>query len=147
MSDKLKKIKDDLGDLVSNWRECYGRRYYCDVEPANIVPAARRLVEHHGLRLATASGVDARERLEIIYHFSLDVEGAFISLCVTVRKEKPEVDSLAPYLKAAEWIEREVHEMFGIKFIGHPHPKRLLLADDWPEGVYPLRRDGKGLKA
>ncbi|MCX6358013.1 MAG: NADH-quinone oxidoreductase subunit C, partial [Candidatus Aureabacteria bacterium] len=52
-------------------------------------------------------------------------------------------DSLAPVLKAAEWIEREIHEMLGVRFTGHPNLKRLLLADDMPEGRYPLRRDGE----
>jgi len=45
-------------------------------------------------------------------------------------------------MKCAEWIEREIHEMFGVNFKGHPNLKHLLLKDDWPEGNYPLRRDG-----
>jgi formate hydrogenlyase subunit 5 len=46
-------------------------------------------------------------------------------------------------MPAAEWIEREIQDLLGIRFDGHPNPKRLILADDWPEGVYPLRKDFK----
>ena len=41
----------------------------------------------------------------------------------------------------AGWSEREYMDLLGMKFTGHPNPKRLILADDWPEGVYPLRKD------
>jgi len=39
------------------------------------------------------------------------------------------------------WIEREMRELLGITFEGHPDPRRLLLPDNWPDGVYPLRQD------
>jgi NADH:ubiquinone oxidoreductase subunit C len=42
---------------------------------------------------------------------------------------------------AAEWIEREMWELLGIRFRNHPDLRHLLLSDDWPEGKYPLRRD------
>ena len=41
------------------------------------------------------------------------------------------------------WIEREIHEILGINFKGHPDMRKLLLPEGWPEGVYPLRRDYK----
>ena len=141
MSDLLDRIKDDLGDRAANWEERRGRRYYCDVAPGAIVETARLLYEKHGLRLITVSGVDCRERIELLYHFSLDREGAVVSLRVSLGKENPEIDSLAPHLKAADWIEREIHELLGVGFRGHPDLRHLMLADDWPEGRYPLRRD------
>jgi NADH-quinone oxidoreductase subunit C len=42
---------------------------------------------------------------------------------------------------AAEWIEREMWELLGIKFLGHPDLRHLLLSDDWPEDNFPLRRN------
>lgn len=50
------------------------------------------------------------------------------------------VPSLVPLWNAANWLEREAYDMFGISFIGHPNLKRILLADDWSEG-HPLRKD------
>jgi len=141
MSSRLDEIKEELGDQMANWQERQGRRVYCDVTAVNLLPAVHALVKRHGARLITASGTDTRAALEILYHFSLDGEGTVISLRVSLPKSDPEIDSLSPFIRAAEWIEREIHEMLGVAFRGHPDPRRLLLADDWPEGNYPLRRD------
>ena len=53
------------------------------------------------------------------------------------------MDSLANVFSGANWIEREIHEMLGVNFKGHPDLRKLLLSDDWPEGVCPLRADYK----
>jgi NADH-quinone oxidoreductase subunit C len=50
------------------------------------------------------------------------------------------VPSLVPLWRGADWLEREVYDMFGITFEGHPNLRRMLLADDWDEG-FPLRKD------
>ena len=81
--------------------------------------------------------------MEILYHFTIEDINLLISLRVKLSKSKLEIDSLAPSFEAANWIEREIHELFGINFKGHPDLRRLLLSDEWPEGVYPLRRDYK----
>ena len=68
-----------------------------------------------------------------------------ISLRVlTGNKEKPEMESITSIIKGAEWIEREIWELLGVNFKGHPNLKRLLLDKTWPEGKYPLRREEKG---
>jgi NADH:ubiquinone oxidoreductase subunit C len=53
------------------------------------------------------------------------------------------MESIAKRIPALNWIEREIHEMLGVEFKGHPNMKRLLLADSFPEGKYPLRKDFK----
>ena len=52
----------------------------------------------------------------------------------------PQFISLTNALPAANWQEREIQDMFGLKLEGHPNPRRCALHDDWPE-VYPLRKD------
>jgi Ni,Fe-hydrogenase III component G len=56
--------------------------------------------------------------------------------------EKPELkmDSFTDFMPAADWIEREIHEMLGVDFVGHPNLTKLLLPDDWPEGNHPYRK-------
>ena len=93
-----------------------------------------------GIRFAIASGTDTPGGFEILYHFSFDKTGLIVSVRVLIEdKNNPEIDSLAVISPAFEWIEREMWEMLGIKFTGHPNLKRLLLSEDWPEGKYPLR--------
>ena len=144
MTAVLGKIRDAFPDRLLNWEERHGKRFYADVADDTLVALVRALFETWRLRFITVSGTDTRAAIELLYHFSADAEGAVLSLRVTLPKEKPEIDSLAPHLKAAEWVERELREMLGVEFRGHPDPRRLLLADDWPEGVYPLRHDAVG---
>lgn len=49
--------------------------------------------------------------------------------------------SLTPFIYSANWYEREIQDMFGIRAEGHPDPRPLVLYDTWPEGTYPLRKD------
>ena len=79
--------------------------------------------------------------IEILYHFLVEDINLLISLRVFLDRDKPEIESLAKDIEAFNWIEREMSELLGITFIGHPDPRRLLLADNWPEGVCPLRQD------
>jgi Ni,Fe-hydrogenase III component G len=80
----------------------------------------------------------------VLYHFCDDRRGYVVTVKALIRdKIKPQIQSLAPVIPGAEWIEREVHDLYGIDFINHPNLRRLILSDDWPEGVYPLRKDNK----
>jgi len=56
-------------------------------------------------------------------------------------REAPVVPSLSEIIPSAEAFERELREMFGVEISGLKTPERLYLPDDWPEGVYPLRKD------
>ena len=56
-------------------------------------------------------------------------------------EDNPEFPSIAAKLPAASWAEREVYDLLGLHPKGHPDLRRLILPEDWPEGVYPLRKD------
>ena len=64
-----------------------------------------------------------------------------VSVRSLLSRQKPSMPSLAPVIKAANWIEREMNELMGVEFEGHPDMRRLVLGQDWPQGVYPLRKD------
>jgi Ni,Fe-hydrogenase III component G len=91
-------------------------------------------------RYVIVSAMDSKEGYEIIYHFSDDKSGWIMNLNVLLPHDKPEIESITPIVYGAEWIEREIMDILGIKFIGHPKPERLFFSEDWPEGEYPYRR-------
>ena len=137
----LDEIKNRLKHKISDWYEHNPQRIYFKVDKKDIREIARVLFKDLGLRFATASGMDTPSGFEIVYHFSFDKTGQMISVRTFIEdKKNPAIDSLAVISPAFEWIEREIWEMLGIKFVGHPNLKRLLLAEDWPEGEYPLRQ-------
>ena len=84
-------------------------------------------------------GPAAAARFEVVYHFfSLPLK-ARIRLKVPVEESSPEVDSVASLWATADWFEREVWDMYGIRFRGHPSLKRILMYPEF-EG-HPLRKD------
>jgi len=76
----------------------------------------------------------------VYYLYALDSAHGFVFVRVPISTDKPELLSLTNAVHAANWQEREIQDLFGIKLIGHPNPRRCVLHDDWPE-VYPLRKD------
>ncbi len=133
---KVRSGKDMLGFLDRS-----AKRVYFTVKKESLPKLVRYLFNDVKARFAIASGVDTRKAIEILYHFSIDSIGLIVSLRVILEKPRPGIDSLTSIMKCAEWIEREIHELLGVDFPGHPNLKHLLLKDDWPEGNYPLRRD------
>jgi len=134
------QIREKLGSKVIDWYQHSSRRIYVSIKPKDIREVASLLFNELKLRFSIATGLDTPKGFEILYHFNFDKSGEIISLRVLLEdKKNPQIDSLATLFPAAEWIEREMWELLGINFIGHPNLKRLLLSDEWPEGKYPLR--------
>lgn len=117
------------------------RRTYIKINRERTYESAQYLSKELGCRLSTATGIDTRDGIEILYHFSHDASGTYYNIKTIVPKDEPRIKSLADFLPAANWIEREIHELLGVEFVGHPNLVPLLTAEDWPEKTYPLRRD------
>lgn len=141
IDDTITKISAALGDRVLKIARHSDKRAYLEIAPQTVIAAAQLMYQELGARFQIATGVDIREGIEIMYHWVLDDEGLVITLRTVLDHEKPEVDSIAPVLAAAEWIEREMWELLGIHFRGHPDLRHLLLDDDWPQDNYPLRHN------
>ena len=139
--DIVENIKVRAGEDMLDLKDRSERRVYVTIKKEILPKIARYLFKDVRARFVIASGVDTRSAIEILYHFSIDEIGLIVSLRIILDKSDLEVDSLTPIMKCAEWIEREIHELLGVNFKGHPNPKHLLLKDDWPKGDYPLRRD------
>jgi Ni,Fe-hydrogenase III component G len=112
------------------------------VEPARLLECVRPLVEAHWGYLSAVTGLDhgpQEGHLEVLYHFCQ--KAAVLTLRVMLPRERPVVPSVCGLIPSATLFERELMEMFGIQCEGTPDTRRLFLSDDWPEGVYPLRKD------
>jgi membrane-bound hydrogenase subunit alpha len=140
LKNRLSEVKDKLIDI----EKMVDSRIFLSCEAENAYAVNKFLFEDVPLRFVIATGVDSDDCFEILYHYSNDETGHVVTLKALIRdREKPAIDSIAPFLPAAEWIEREIHDILGIDFRNHPDMRRLILSDDWPEGVYPLRKDAK----
>jgi len=140
LNNRLAEIKDKL----IGTEQPLDNRIFLSCEAENSYEISKFLFEDVGCRFVIVTGIDAEDCFEVLYHFSYDQLGTVITVKAFIRdRENPAIESIAPFLPAAEWIEREIHDILGIDFKNHPNLRRLILADDWPEGVYPLRKEVK----
>lgn len=110
------------------------------IDPANIVELCRYLkTERQFNRLCAVSGVDwlpADPRFEVVYSLQSTSDWRRLRLKCRVNEE---IDSVYSVWRAADWYEREIFDMFGVKFRNHPDLKRILMPEDWVG--HPLRKD------
>jgi NADH-quinone oxidoreductase subunit C len=95
--------------------------------------------------LSSVTAVDfvkERDVFEVVYHLLSMEHNIRVRIKAEVLASKPELPSVTPVYKSANWFEREAYDMFGINFLGHPDLRRILNPDDFPG--YPLRKDFDG---
>lgn len=136
----IARIKETLGGKAVSFSQPKPNRFYVRMNREDIPKAVRLIFEELSARYVIVSGVDTPSGMELLYHFSFDEADLVATVKVLLDKECPKIESITPIVRGAEWIEREIHELLGVEFAGHPNMRRLILAEDWPEGVYPLRR-------
>jgi NADH-quinone oxidoreductase subunit C len=94
--------------------------------------------------LSCITGVDngaQQGTMEVVYNLYSIPYNHHLMVKVVLPRENPEIESLCSIWRGANWLEREVFDMYGIKFLNHPDLRRILMPADW-EG-YPLRKDFK----
>jgi NADH-quinone oxidoreductase subunit C len=115
------------------------KRISATLSPVQFRQGLQQLIDHDFNRLVTITGNDIEKQIELIYH--LVRGGTIISIKTLVAKTTSTHPTISDLLPAATLYEQEVHELFGITFQGHPDLTHLLLPDDWPPHVYPLRKE------
>jgi NADH-quinone oxidoreductase subunit C len=109
------------------------------VKKDELLNVAQKVKEMGFGHLSVITGVDYKDRFEVIYNFFSYKKKQNLALKVILDHEKPEVDSLTSLWKGADWLERETYDLVGVKFKGHPNLVRILLPDGWIG--HPLRKD------
>ncbi len=144
MDKKLEKIaqalEKDFGASFEEFRD----EAHVFVQPEQIVDALTALRDKYEFTLLSAmTAVDycpqEEPRFHVIYQLTSVTENLLVQVRVPVTASRPEVPTVSAVFASANWREREIWDMFGIHFDGHPDPRRILMPDDW-EG-HPLRKD------
>jgi NADH-quinone oxidoreductase subunit C len=114
-----------------------------EVAPERIVPVCRFLkAELWFVRLSAVTAVDrfpAEPRFEIVYLPHSIERNERLRLKCRVGGERPEIDSVTSVWRSANWYEREVFDLFGVRFRNHPDLRRILMPETW--SGHPLRKD------
>jgi Ni,Fe-hydrogenase III large subunit/Ni,Fe-hydrogenase III component G len=119
-------------------------RLFLTVARENMLAVADYIFNTAKGRLILCSGTDKSPingTYEVTYIFSLDSDNLIVAVKELVDPADPRVSSLTNIIPGADWHERELRDMVGIVPENHPDPRRLLVSDDWPEDVFPLRKD------
>jgi NADH-quinone oxidoreductase subunit C len=144
MDEALQILRADLGEDVRAVAEFRGETSV-EIAPARIVDACRALRDAPALRFTRLAGQTAVDywpdepRFAVIYQLHSLEKGLRLRLVLHLEGDAPRVASVVGVFPSANWHEREIYDMFGIRFAGHPDLRRLLMPADW-QG-HPLRKD------
>lgn len=143
----IQSLQDVFSDYIANIYEFRGETTFT-VGSESIFDICSTLKNDYGfLYIADLTAVDYLEvkhpRYEVVYYlhrFDENYEdNTRIRLKAELSDKNPKIDSVTPIWKSANWFEREVYDMFGIEFTGHPDLRRILMPEDYEE--FPLRKD------
>ncbi len=133
-----RRINEALPGAATEWNGAY-----VWVEPESLLDVARFLKDTPDLDFSTLRGitaVDYVEHFEIIYHLlSMRRNHSVVLKTRRFGREEPTIDSVIGIWKGADLQEREVWDLMGVRFEGHPNMKRVLLWEGFPG--HPLRKD------
>ncbi|MFA6001484.1 MAG: NADH-quinone oxidoreductase subunit C [Thermoleophilia bacterium] len=119
----------------------HGKLIAFEVKPSEIVAVCESLYLHHQAPLKIITAFDERSEtglFRIMYVFGLPGQNVFLAPYIRVQDEFP---SLTPSFHEASIYERKIRTFFGINPAGHPDPRPLILHENWPEDIFPMRKD------
>ncbi len=144
MEKSLESIVKDLNEKYGATHEVFRGEVQCLVKADHIVDALTSLRDAHRFELLSAqTAVDyypqTSPRFHVIYQLTSIEKNLSLQLRVPVNNDQTRIPTAAGVYKTAVWRERELFDMFGIQFEGHPDPRRILMPEE-TEG-HPLRKD------
>jgi NADH-quinone oxidoreductase subunit C len=133
------KFKSEILEIIIKNQ----KRLIITIRPGSILTVTGYLYAIEGFRFIIASALHTKRGFEIHYHFSKDAIGMILNIHVILDKDNPQIESLSNMFNASNWIEREMHELFGINFFNHPNQEKLISEGNWAADVYPMRKEFK----
>ena len=141
--ESAQKIKAKFGDLISEPVEFRGEITVklADSEKIAVVCdfAKTELDFNYLVDISSLDNYGEDPRWTVVYHLRNIVNGIEIRIESDVKEEKSELPSVLPVWRTANWNEREIYDMMGIRFRGHPDLRRILMWEGYP--YFPLRKD------
>jgi membrane-bound hydrogenase subunit beta len=127
-----------------------GYNIWIRLEKNLLRPAIQKLMDIRFPHFAVIAGSDLGDEIELLYILSVFYGTQFgeymVTLAIRLRKTDLTVPTITDLIPGALLSEREKQEFFGITVTGIPDGRRLFLPDDFPQGVYPWRKDETGIK-
>ena len=139
LNEILSNIQELLGDNAQIKKFFLGKATIV-INAKSIKDVVTRLVKNDStLGLSAITGIDLDKTIGLLYH--LRTSEGIVTIKTEVPKEKPLISSITNIIPGANFHEREAADLFGVIFKDHPNLKRLVLPDNWPDDLYPLRKD------
>lgn len=126
----------EVVQFVKNHAE-FRMDYVSNVTGVDWLPSKQKIKAADG----TENEIEKPGYLEVVYHFySMEKKGGLLTLrCRTDDRENPMIPSITPLFRGAEFQEREIYDLYGVRFSGHPDLRRILMWDEFKD--FPMRKD------
>ena len=139
------KLSDKFGEALTGWEEPYGMLTFTAPKDLNL-KVLQFLYDSDELKFRFLTDLCAvhyperpGEELAVVYHVHNLVDNIRIRFKVFTDINKPDIFSASALYSAANWMERETYDFYGVNFVGHPNLKRILNVDDME--YFPLRKE------
>ncbi|MEM3527697.1 MAG: NADH-quinone oxidoreductase subunit C [Candidatus Bathyarchaeia archaeon] len=141
----VKALMEEIGVGFISESRMKPNRPTVTVDRDYLIQTVRLLVGRFNARLCTITAVDLGLDFELIYHMSMG--GLVFNVKTSTPKEISEVPSVSSIIPGAISAEREIHDLFNIKFQGLPDPRPLIVPHEWSGVKTPLRKPASGIVA
>lgn len=139
------QLTDKFGEQLTDWDESYGMLSFTAAAALNL-KVMQYLYDDEVLRFRFLTDINAvhypdrkGEELAVVYHLHNMIDGVRLRMKVYVPVERPDVYTATKLYEAANFMERETYDFFGVNFVGHPNLRRILNVDEMD--YFPLRKE------